>query len=373
MIRGIHVKNFQSLREVSLSLGKLTVIVGPTNVGKSALMRALRALVENRRGESFIFDGARECQVSVATDTHTVVWYKPIKKSALYYIAQGQNQLSNVPQSTAIETLGIRKVELSRVVSLMLNFQNQLDPPFLLTESDVVKSKIIGEITNASLLLASINILKRWGSMNSGNLSVRLQDTANTKDKLVKYATIPKLKEDMKALTLRVLELNNFKAQLQSLEQLFETSTIASTTLTKYLAVHHKVFETSRQLAAGYFGSVEMPSDVDLLTKLSQFELRIEHEVAVGKVVRKKLDVINKLPDITAIEQLMQQMTVLAGYNDAIEQASSTISMLERESTATASLLKAADEDVVRIRTELKVCPLCNASLVDEANHEHAQ
>src|SRR5215467_4042740 len=230
MIRGIHVKNFQSLREVSLSLGKLTVIVGPTNVGKSALMRALRACVENRRGESFIHDGERDCQVSIVTDTHTVIWYKPIKKSALYYVALNGKPLGNVPQNVAIETLGVKKVDLSRVVSMMLNFQNQLDPPFLLTESDVVKSKIIGEITNASLLLASINILKRWGSANAGNLQVRQQDASQTISKLAKYAVVPRLKQELEEITVKVISTNNIKADLLTFKQLFEQATNASTT-----------------------------------------------------------------------------------------------------------------------------------------------
>lgn len=191
MIAGIYVRQFQSIREAQISLGRLTVVVGSTNVGKSAFLRALKALVENRRGDSFIYDGASECQVSVQTDKSVVTWYKQKKKSATYLVDNKE-----ATYAWASQVLRISKVELSKAISLLLNFQNQLDAPFLLAESDIIKSKVLGEITNAGVILIAINQIKRWSMSNASLLSVRESDVQQTKNKLVKYELLPDMSVD---------------------------------------------------------------------------------------------------------------------------------------------------------------------------------
>jgi len=108
VIKTLYVKHFQSLREVGIVLGRLTVVVGSTNVGKSALMRAVKAMVENRRGESFMFDGSADCQVSIDVGVDTVTWFKPLKKSAIFYLGGGSagQPMRQVPQDMAIDVLG---------------------------------------------------------------------------------------------------------------------------------------------------------------------------------------------------------------------------------------------------------------------------
>ena len=41
----LEISNFQSVEKADIQLGGFTVIVGPSNSGKSALLRALRAVV----------------------------------------------------------------------------------------------------------------------------------------------------------------------------------------------------------------------------------------------------------------------------------------------------------------------------------------
>ena len=48
MLERLEVKDYQSLADIDIPLGRFTVIVGPSGNGKSALIRALRALWENQ-------------------------------------------------------------------------------------------------------------------------------------------------------------------------------------------------------------------------------------------------------------------------------------------------------------------------------------
>lgn len=75
MVRVV-VTNFQSLGSVELQLEGLTALVGPSDRGKSALVRAIQAALFNLPGEFFVRTGADSSQVTVEWDGHRVVWEK---------------------------------------------------------------------------------------------------------------------------------------------------------------------------------------------------------------------------------------------------------------------------------------------------------
>ncbi len=61
----IRVQNFQSLADVTVEAKGLTVIVGRSNLGKSAFIRALQGLLFNRPGDDFVRKNQKHASVSV--------------------------------------------------------------------------------------------------------------------------------------------------------------------------------------------------------------------------------------------------------------------------------------------------------------------
>lgn len=85
----LEVTNFQSIEHVSVTLSGLTVLVGRSNLGKSAIVRALDALLTNPTGSDFVrhgdkcarkVSGNKTCkcysEVTLKLDGHTVTWQK---------------------------------------------------------------------------------------------------------------------------------------------------------------------------------------------------------------------------------------------------------------------------------------------------------
>ncbi len=73
-LTSIKIKNFQSLRAADIELGRVTVIVGQNDLGKSALFRAVRAASEATQGTDFVTYGAAHSSVELAVDDHIVLW-----------------------------------------------------------------------------------------------------------------------------------------------------------------------------------------------------------------------------------------------------------------------------------------------------------
>jgi exonuclease SbcC len=74
-IKRLVIDNFQSHQHTEVEFGSgLNVVVGPSDFGKSALVRALRWVLYNEpRGANFIRAGAKVCKVKVEMDEGAIV------------------------------------------------------------------------------------------------------------------------------------------------------------------------------------------------------------------------------------------------------------------------------------------------------------
>jgi len=64
----------------------LTVLIGPNNCGKSAVVSALDTLCNNPSGDYMLRHGKKEAQVTVETDdNHIITWPAKGRNSQLHY------------------------------------------------------------------------------------------------------------------------------------------------------------------------------------------------------------------------------------------------------------------------------------------------
>ena len=89
VIKKVGIKNYRSISSAILELGKITVIVGPSDSGKSNLVRALRDCFYNVSGNSFVSHGSTYSRISMAIGSRKRVTFEKGKKGsagALYSI-----------------------------------------------------------------------------------------------------------------------------------------------------------------------------------------------------------------------------------------------------------------------------------------------
>jgi len=144
MIESIWLRDFQAHKHLTVKLSPtVTSIVGPSDIGKSAIIRALRWLVFNRPlGQAFIRDGASSTEVTVRCEKHSLTRGKG--KDGNYYTVDGK----------ALGALG-SDVPTSVQSVLMLaeeNFQSQHDAPFWFSETSGEVSRRLNEIVNLGVM-----------------------------------------------------------------------------------------------------------------------------------------------------------------------------------------------------------------------------
>lgn len=137
----VSVENFQSLADAQVSVDGLTVIVGPSNSGKSALIRAITAALFNKPGDAFVRVGEKTAKVELLNaptcDGKVLIdltWEKG-RTPAVYTIGSGVGAeiFTKVGKGVplAIEEAGYRDVEL-KDDTLRPQIAGQMERLFLL-------------------------------------------------------------------------------------------------------------------------------------------------------------------------------------------------------------------------------------------------
>lgn len=157
----IKVADFQSLGSVDIEVDGLTVLVGPSNRGKSALVRAIEALLFNRPGDGFVRTGKKRAGVGVTglPGVGSVTWMKGGGKTVYEVNAE---PFLKVGQGTppALTDAGYRDIwvgdkDRKKGEYLRPQVSGQFEAPFLLTRSGAFVSDVLGAISRHAVLLTA--------------------------------------------------------------------------------------------------------------------------------------------------------------------------------------------------------------------------
>jgi exonuclease SbcC len=309
VITQVFVENFQSLRKVNLRLGKLTVVVGPSSSGKSALIRAIKLLTSNASGSGFVSHGAKKARVIGVLDsehpvTHSAYQVEITKgpKVSEYRIVNDTFTKcgTGVPEQVT-KLLGI-------VPKSSINFAGQFDRPFLLDDTGTAVAHELGELTNVSIILDAA----REGNRRKGEVSGLVK---------AKEADLAQLVEQVKEFA----GLLGRQAAIKEAEQLVNQA--------------QDVADTSVRLT-------------DTVA-----DLRIAHGVV------ERLSVLPVPIDLTEVDAVEEKLSVMVYAVDVVQRAEA---VLEQRAVA----VEAAVEDEMKAQEEFNkmlkdagTCPLCGQAV----------
>lgn len=148
MLEKIELQNFQAHESLQVRLSPtITTIVGPTDCGKSALIRAIRWAALNKAGaKGFTTEGKKVTSVTLHTEAGSVV--REVKGAVNKYSLDSED-------FTAFKTAVPEPIEDVLSVS-DLNFQFQHDSPFWFSLSAPEVSKRLNTIVDLTVMDTSL-------------------------------------------------------------------------------------------------------------------------------------------------------------------------------------------------------------------------
>lgn len=218
------IRNFQSIRHLELQFGGLVTITGQTDRGKSAIARALMALLHNEWHPSMLTEGEDICTLSLTFLKHPTLMNITLEKSPKkainkYTIIRQDGTIETTPKTglstpESMHEIGIRKLETDRGQKINTNYESQHDGIFLLGETETTVTDIFNALFGTNLIeaaLAKCNRDYQKASKEHGELSLVLQERTARAESL-----------DVKQQELSA-QLNHYKQVLADYETAVKT------------------------------------------------------------------------------------------------------------------------------------------------------
>ena len=357
MIANLKINNFQSHKDTEIDFDPgVNVICGKSDSGKSAIIRAIRWVIQNRPlGNSIMTTNSRNCSVELkiinSNKSHRVIHSRT--KSSLEYTING-NKITHTGLEVPEEVKDIFNI-------LPENFQYQLDSPFLVMESDGNIASIMNEVTH----LEKANILAKELERKRKEYKDKLSDS-NIKEKEIQK----ELSKDIftkittsKELIARIENLENTKNKLDSEEKnihelihniaFLEAKLSEFTYLDEYKNKVNSMFSLLEDIG-------KLQTSIDEIQSITN-QLNICDNESIKSFVSKHDNLIslgNKIADIEI--QIISLSNLIDNINDLHKKIQEE---LDKESKI--------NKELTIIINQLSKCPTCDTTLFTRSQKQH--
>lgn len=332
MIKRLNIKNFQVHESLKIDFDpKITTIVGPSDIGKSAIIRAIKWIIFNKpSGDAFIKEGKKNTTVELDIDNHII---KRIKGDQNLYSCNDINFTAfgnNVPS------------EISNLLNLSdINFQNQYDNPFWFNETAGEVSRQLNQIVNLEIIddsLSQVASLLKTGRIEVDIIQKRLLDL-KVQRKELKYIQI---------LNLELEEIEKTQEKIHIMEKQYENiiKIIEQAKVYKQMKVtYSQAYQDGTKMIRARENYKNIKTQTEKLTEnLNNYQKCIE--------IKNR-----EIPDISPLEKLAEKIKL---NTERKSQISNQIEMIINMKEKLCEKQKMMNYLNQKFQKEIgKICPLC--------------
>jgi exonuclease SbcC len=343
MIKRIRLNNFQSHENSELVFSPgVNVIIGQSDSGKTAIIRALRWLVWNRPlGDAYISHWANQCAVEIEIDGHVVKRTKERKSNNRYYL---DDKLFNAVGGDIPD-------EIMKLLNLHeINLQQQLDRPFLLDSSPGEVAQHFNKIAHLDVIDTSIKKVIQWTRKIQQDLTNKEFEIERLENELHEFDSLPLLEERVNALEAKQTEVETSRFQVNRLNEIIEK------------------LDTLEYEMASCAKIVIVEKKIDNILSNITNKNKIEEDIlALKKIITKVCEVekqINDLVELISVESKVDNLLELfVKQNKTREMKKNLVSLINNIASINASIQTQQqlllEKEKLFSKEMPNICPLC--------------
>jgi exonuclease SbcC len=343
MIESLHITNFQSHADTNMEFHSgVNIIVGSTDSGKSAIIRAIHWISRNRPSGNAIrswWEG--ETSVTIKTEENAVSRIKG--KTDLYKLTGRERSLkfkafgSNVPEEIT-EVLNLNEV----------NIQYQLDSPFLLSETPGKVAEHFNKVAKLDKIDISTSNINSAIRKLTSDIDYQEGQVETLKEELDKFIHLEKFEIDVEVLEetnkrwlSKILNKNSLDKLIRNIKHI-DILIDNSKPLLDFEKPLHNIFEWRDQKEVKENSRKNLDN---ILDQIEYVKSKIETQqdiLSIEKLVNNLLGLYEELNTLKSDKMLL---------NKALSYINSTITKLSIANSLEAKFQTELDK--------VKICPFC--------------
>jgi len=298
MIRRITLDNYMSHAHTVIEPADgLTVLVGPNNCGKSAVVSALETLCNNASGAYMVRHDEKVAMVTIETDDgHTFAWKR--KGNVVSYVIDDRpihRVRGGVPEDLH-KLLRLPKVDAGETGEPFdIHFGTQKSPIFLLNEPESRAALFFASSSDAAILL---EMQKR----HRGKVKDRKNDEKRLKGEIQKLDVELGALEPVQALEIALSQADQQYQELLELADLIKALTRETEALHTHWVKHDRLMRASQLLAP--LKPVPQLGDTSSLKSLIVALIEAQRDLQKDRARSNALETLKSTPELADVPSL---------------------------------------------------------------------
>lgn len=343
MIKSLALCNFQSHADSKLNfVPGVNVIIGRSDSGKTALLRAIRWVTTNRpTGDAFRSEWGGDTSVELEVDSGSVRRIRTTSKN-LYKL--GSQELEAIGTAVPEEVSNLLNLDPS------INLQSQFESPFLLDSTPGEVSRVLNRVAQLSIIDSARKNVEKWLRETDTSLRYKTAEMAGVEEELVKYAFLPKAQAEVEVLE----DLNSHASSKRAARARLQKLTSNLTRVSEQISIVEDLLEAEEDVAAA---SALLEQKIELERKDASLRKVTSDYVSVIMSMAKLREVLRAEKEV---EQASTLLTVLKMKRNEVRELRDQVMKLR----GTSSALHVEQEDLEDLEEQFteempEVCPLC--------------
>lgn len=289
----VTIKSFQSIDEVHLVVDGFTALVGRSNIGKSAVVRAVQSALTNALGTDFVRHGEYcsrrtrgtkkcrcSCSVHLKAEGFDLLWEKGDEVNQYTYNGQVYSRVDRgLPDFLTKDFAPVKVGDKKQVIQVA----EQFEPIFLLGQSGTVVADVLSDVAKLDDINAAMSEVERDRREAVSTLKVRERDVQELRVSLAAY-------DGLDSQVARVRAASELWALVRKAAEQAEA-------LDRFHARLQEVAQVIRAIQP--VDAVEVPDSAPLEAFLRAFQGLLGYEVALAEkeAAVTALEPVEPLPD----------------------------------------------------------------------------